>query len=57
MAFTKCPECGGRVSNKAECCPHCGFVLKPKSDWSDYWASYLVISVVGLVILLLMKSR
>lgn len=24
MAILSCPECGGKVSDKAECCPHCG---------------------------------
>lgn len=24
MALTKCPECGGKVSDKATQCPHCG---------------------------------
>lgn len=24
MALTTCPECGKRISDKAECCPNCG---------------------------------
>lgn len=28
MAMTTCKECGGKVSTKAESCPHCGAVLK-----------------------------
>ena len=27
MALTKCPECGGDVSDKAVACPHCGCPL------------------------------
>lgn len=28
MALLKCPECGGMVSDKAKCCPHCGYPIK-----------------------------
>lgn len=28
MALTSCPECSGKVSNKALMCPHCGFPLQ-----------------------------
>lgn len=28
MALTACPECGGKVSGRAEACPHCGFRLR-----------------------------
>ena len=24
LALLICPDCGGKVSNRAECCPHCG---------------------------------
>ncbi|HIN49966.1 MAG TPA: hypothetical protein EYM78_04510, partial [Gemmatimonadetes bacterium] len=24
MAIKRCPECGGKVSSRAEACPHCG---------------------------------
>lgn len=30
MALIKCPECGQGVSDSAESCIHCGFVLKEK---------------------------
>ena len=28
MALIECPECEGKVSDKAETCPHCGFNIK-----------------------------
>lgn len=28
MALIECPECGGKVSNSAVSCPHCGFPIK-----------------------------
>lgn len=28
MALTTCPECSGKVSDKAYSCPHCGFPLR-----------------------------
>lgn len=32
MALIECPECGGRVSDKAKSCPHCGFPLDSMDD-------------------------
>ena len=26
MALVKCPECDKNISDKAEACPHCGYV-------------------------------
>ena len=31
MAITQCPECGGKVSTKAEACPDCGCPVEPQS--------------------------
>ena len=28
MALTTCPECSGKVSDKAYSCPHCGFPMQ-----------------------------
>lgn len=30
MALINCPECGQSVSDKAEVCIHCGYILKEK---------------------------
>ena len=32
MALIKCPECGGKVSSKANVCIHCGYPLKKKKE-------------------------
>ncbi len=32
MALIQCPECGGKVSDKADVCIHCGYPLKAVSD-------------------------
>lgn len=29
MALIKCPECGKEISDRAECCPVCGFKQPP----------------------------
>ena len=29
MALIKCSECGGKVSDKAKACPHCGITINP----------------------------
>ena len=34
MALVTCPECGGKVSDQAEACPHCGFLLKARLSLS-----------------------
>ena len=31
MSITQCPECGGKVSTKAEACPDCGCPVEPQS--------------------------
>ena len=31
MAITQCPECGGKVSTKAEACPDCGCPVETQS--------------------------
>jgi hypothetical protein len=39
MALIQCPECGKDVSDTADTCPHCGFLLKPEADGTDPDAS------------------
>jgi Zn finger protein HypA/HybF involved in hydrogenase expression len=38
MALINCPECNREISDKAESCPHCGFLLKQeiKDNIYDY---------------------
>lgn len=56
MALIKCPECGKKMSDKAEGCPHCGY--SPKNDSSKTtlnnlkgkWDNkYLIIILIVLV--------
>lgn len=39
MALLKCPECGGNVSDKADCCPHCGYIRFKQEKKVDYVSS------------------
>ena len=32
MALIKCPECSGTVSDKAQSCPHCGYMVNPPKE-------------------------
>ena len=32
MALMQCPECGREVSDKAESCPNCGYILSESSS-------------------------
>ena len=34
MALIKCPECGKKVSDKANACIHCGYPLDEEEDFS-----------------------
>lgn len=36
MALITCPECGGKISDKAETCIHCGYPLKKYTEYIDY---------------------
>ena len=35
MGLTKCPDCGGKVSDSAPACPHCGRPMKKPEEKSD----------------------
>jgi len=35
MALIKCSECGKEISDKAESCPNCGYVLPKETFWGD----------------------
>ena len=35
MALIKCPECGNKISDKAEICPKCGYELNSNSNNLD----------------------
>ncbi len=60
MALIKCPECGKKMSDKAESCPHCGYSLerkvskssnntleKLKSKWNNKYLLVLLVVLVG----------
>ena len=36
MALIKCPECGKEVSDEANCCPNCGYVLKKAKNVNEF---------------------
>ena len=56
MALIKCPECKGQVSDTAESCPHCGYIIcKSKELKNSFIANMLaavtnVISLVGILV-------
>jgi predicted nucleic acid-binding Zn ribbon protein len=51
MAVIECPECGEDVSDKAEKCVHCGFVMNEKKQKKKPNLK-LVIPIVAVVILI-----
>ena len=32
MALVKCPECGKEISDKADSCPNCGYLMNSSGD-------------------------
>lgn len=52
MALIKCKECGKEISNKANSCPHCGFVYKKAhSTIKTIIVCLLTIIILALLIL------
>lgn len=43
MALIKCPECGGKVSDKSEVCIHCGYPLSKMNSINSENITYKVI--------------
>lgn len=41
MALIECPECGKRISDKAEVCPNCGYPMRKRQPESDTEKEYL----------------
>lgn len=41
MAIINCPECNKEVSEEAEVCPNCGYILRKK---------YSIIGIIGFII-------
>lgn len=49
MALIACGECGGKVSDKAATCPHCGVVLVAKRKQIGLGSALFTILVIGFV--------
>ena len=47
MALIQCPECGGKLSDKADFCPHCGC---PSNLMSDTNSKEFLIDETGCLI-------
>ena len=56
MALIKCPECKGQVSDTAESCPYCGYIIsKSKGLKNSFIANMLaavtnVVSLIGILV-------
>jgi hypothetical protein len=50
VAMTKCKECGGEISSKAEACPKCGVRLKAKPSGCLVSLFKLIGVLVGAII-------
>jgi len=47
MALKKCKECGGKVSSKADQCPHCG--AKTKRQSIGCGGLLLILFIIGII--------
>ena len=52
MALIKCPECGETISDKAESCPHCGYVLVLKKTRKQFNKMKIIKWVIPTICLL-----
>lgn len=32
MSLIRCPECKGQISDTAESCPHCGYIISKSKE-------------------------
>lgn len=49
MAMIYCYECGKKISDKADCCPHCGAVAKRVAiGRKNAWAALLLAWLLGV---------
>ncbi len=51
MALTKCKECGGPVSTKADSCPHCGAPVRQRTKCQADRRTAIFLKVVGIALL------
>ena len=52
MALINCPECNKEISDQANSCPECGYVLKPLTAKNKVNYKFILIGVVVLVFIL-----
>lgn len=48
MAITTCKKCGNKLSDKAEACPHCGYLIPP--PFSPYISDTVAISIAFITV-------
>jgi hypothetical protein len=49
MAVRKCVDCGGKVSDSAKGCPHCGSTRSPKKNNSGWWGLLILLFIAFLI--------
>ena len=52
MALIKCKKCGIKVSNKAERCPFCGYIIKRKVNNAASGCLAIFIIMAGIILML-----
>lgn len=52
MALIDCPECGKRISDKAESCPNCGVPIRRRKDPenSKKNPALVVVAIIGAIV-------
>lgn len=69
MALIKCPECGKKMSDMADACPHCGYFMKKvssnnkinldslKGEWNNKYIIVILVILVGGYFLFFNNSK
>ena len=57
MALIKCPECGKEISDRAECCPECGFKQPPMKKSVNKKALGIGLGVLVIIVVVIFGVR
>ena len=51
MSLIRCPECKGQVSDTAESCPHCGYIIYKSNELKNSFIANMLAAVTNVICL------